>query len=387
MELKKLIYVSKYLQLPSETSYGSRGYHIIKNIKDYEVEIITSNSNHLADGVQPFHDKSVTILNVLKIKNAKSFKRILSWIIFEVKLFFLLLTKPKADVIICSSLSFFTIINGLIYKKIFGSKLIFEIRDIWPLTLVEAGAFSNSNFLIKALRFIEKKGYTSSDLIIGTMPNLEEHVKKSVTSYPKIITIPMGYSYNQISSSKEITTEFNLDNSKINICYAGTLGISNNIPQLLKFAEFCSLRRPNYMFYFLGGGPLEGDIKNSSLSNVEHLRKVKRHEVLSALSKFDCLIFSSLKSRVWSFGQSLNKVVDYMLANKPILGFYDGYESMINETASGRFVPHENFNDAINFIDTAKTLKVTSKQWILENRNYRDLSSLLESELKSLHSI
>ena len=385
MKIKKLIYISKYLELPSYSAYGSRGYHLIKNIKDFDVEIITSDSNNLVDEEEPFNDKIVTVLKAGKLKKAKSFYRILSWIIFELKLFFLLIRRPKADILICSSLSLLSIVNGIIYKKITGAKLIFEIRDIWPLTLIEEGGFSKSNLFIKFLRFIEKKGYTSSDLIIGTMPNLEEHVKNSVSCYPKVLTIPMGYSHEQIHSAKKANLQFNLDNQKTNICYAGTLGISNNISQLLEFADFCLHHRPNFNFFFLGDGSNLREIKDCGISNVNYLGKVQRHEINSALSKFDCLIFSTHKSTVWSFGQSLNKLIDYMLANKPILGFYDGFESMINETSSGTFIKHDDFYGAINFIDKCKALNITSREWIIKKRNYISLSDMLEKELKLLN--
>src|SRR5690606_15081156 len=75
-------------------------------------------------------------VRTFKYNSAKSFKRILSWLHFEWRL--LRLPKqqfPKPDTIIVSSLSLLTIINGLILKKRYRCRLIFEIRDIWPLTI------------------------------------------------------------------------------------------------------------------------------------------------------------------------------------------------------------------------------------------------------------
>ena len=56
----------------------------------------------------------------------------------------------------------------------FKTKLVFEVRDIWPLTLTEEGGFSSLNPLIIILRAIELVGYRFSDLVVGTMPGLKK---------------------------------------------------------------------------------------------------------------------------------------------------------------------------------------------------------------------
>ena len=37
----------------------------------------------------------------------------------------------------------------------------------------------------------------------------------------------------------------------------------------------------------------------------------------------------------------MNKIIDYMIAGKPILGSYSGYPSMVNKANCGWFVPAE----------------------------------------------
>ena len=82
--------------------------------------------------------------------------------------------------IIVSSLSILTLLNGLYLKRKYNCKLIFEIRDIWPLSAIEFGGFDKKNIFIKLLKFVEYLGYKYSDHIVGTMPNLGKHVTKSI---------------------------------------------------------------------------------------------------------------------------------------------------------------------------------------------------------------
>ena len=60
------------------------------------------------------------------------------------------------------------------------------------------------------------------------------------------------------------------------------------------------------------------------------------------LNEADVVYFSTFPSAVWNYGQSLNKIVDYMLAGKPIIGSYSGFYSMINEAKCGYLVEANN---------------------------------------------
>jgi hypothetical protein len=129
-------------------------------------------------------------LNGPEITQGFSLKRIFSWFVFEFNLLRLTLFTTKIirpDIIIVKSISLFSILSGLILKKRYNSKLIIEITDIWPLTLVEIGKYSSNNPFIILLGYIEKLGYNSADAIVGSMPNLKEHVENVVKSQKKLI--------------------------------------------------------------------------------------------------------------------------------------------------------------------------------------------------------
>ena len=53
------------------------------------------------------------------------------------------------------------------------------------------------------------------------------------------------------------------------------------------------------------------------------------------LSQCDVLFFSALPSEIWNYGWSPNKLIDYMISERPIIATYDGYRSMINEAECG----------------------------------------------------
>ena len=187
--MKNIWFISKYVCPTNRDGTGTRGFLLMSEFAKLgkKVTVFTSDSNHLINPPKlqnkTMHEQvsgvDIIWLKTLKYGKTKSLRRMLSWLDFEFKLFFLNKSKiTKPDVIIVSSLSLLTIINGIIMKYRFGSKLVFEIRDIWPLLLTELKAFSKFNPLILGLGLIEKIGYRFSDMIIGTMPNLKFHLDK-----------------------------------------------------------------------------------------------------------------------------------------------------------------------------------------------------------------
>ena len=79
-------------------------------------------------------------------------------------------------------------------------------------------------------------------------------------------------------------------------------------------------------------------MKYVHLKNITFAPQVPKAMVQSVLSRCDLLYFSVHKSKVWKYGQSLNKVIDYMMSGKPIVASYVGYPSMINEASCGSYV-------------------------------------------------
>tara|TARA_Y200000002_G_C22675785_1_gene661995 strand:- start:577 stop:1812 length:1236 start_codon:yes stop_codon:yes gene_type:complete len=396
----KLLYISKYV-LPFDTNgVGTRGFHLVREISKHNIHttIITSDSNHL--GKTPelkksfLYEKASNVnfywLKTLKYKKTKSIKRILSWIDFEIRLFqFICFRKKiqKPDIIIVSSLSLLTVISGLILKLFFKSKIVFEVRDIWPLTLIEEGGYSKFNPLILILFLIEWIGYKFSDFIVGTMPNLSDHVEQILGYKKDVFTIPMGFNLNDLEKKEDLSERFFLDNypeDKFIVGYAGSIGITNALEVFFECVSSLSDEK-NFYFIIYGDGDLKEKFieKYGNLPNLSFMPKVEKKFLNSALKKCDLLYLSTYPSKVWVYGQSLNKLVDYMLSGRPILASYNGYPSMINEANCGKFIPAGDIlslkKEIIRFSKLSSLeldhIGKRGMDWIIKNREYKFLAS------------
>jgi glycosyltransferase involved in cell wall biosynthesis len=81
-------------------------------------------------------------------------------------------------------------------------------------------------------------------------------------------------------------------------------------------------------------------------------------------------------------GQSLNKVIDYMMAGKPIVASYTGFPSMINEANCGSYVPAGNVKALQKEVECYAQMPAQERMemgtrgrnWLLANRKYPKLA-------------
>ena len=391
-------YVSKYVAPPGSGTAGGRGYLLMKELAHmgHKVVIITSDSNQLAEPPQledgyllkEVDDIQLWWVRTMKYTVAKSMRRILSWLHFEWRLLWLPKKRlPKPDVVLVSSLSLLTILNGLWWKARYKCRLVFEIRDIWPLTITEEGGFKPSNPFVWGLGVVERLGYKYADAIVGTMPNLGEHVR-NVLGYPRPThCIPMGVDADLYAVPTALPNgyeEMNFPKDKFIVAHVGSIGITNALDTFLECAQAMSTS-PNIHFLVVGDGDLRETYRNqyAHLSNLTFAPRVAKSMVQTVLSQCDLLYFSVHVSKVWKYGQSLNKVIDYMMAGKPVVASYSGFPSMINEADCGSYVPAGDVTALEKEVERyAKmpeqervVMGARGKSWLLANRQYPKLAA------------
>jgi len=357
----------------------------------YDVTIFAATPNHLAE-TPSFHGTHlvevvdgvrICWIKTIPFEGPKSLRRILSWAHFEISL--LMLRKHRfgrPDAIVASSLSLFSVLTGLVLRRRYWSRLVFEVRDIWPLTIVEEGGFSTRNPLVRALAVVERLGYERADAIVGTMPNLGEHVAQVVGRPRPTHCIPMGIAERSLAAPEALPTgyaETYLTYDRFTIGYAGTIGITNALEPFFSAAQALE-HDPRFQFVLVGGGGLltEYESRHSHLRNLTFAPKVPRGAVPNVLKECDLLYLSVHKSKVWDYGMSLNKLMDYMLAAKPVLASYDGFHSMINEADCGTFVPAGDVEALLKEIERYAAMSLPEREqmgqrgrdWLLENRTY-----------------
>jgi glycosyltransferase involved in cell wall biosynthesis len=345
----------------------------LRNIPGREVTMV--------DGVR------VVTLNVIGYRRAKSLRRILGWVHFEVRLVLMRLRDlPRPDVVIASSLSLFSVLNGLMLKRRFDCKLVFEVRDIWPLVLTENGGFGRRNPFVRALGVVEWLGYRHSDRIVGTMPNLGAHVRNVLGYDRDVACIPMGVPEEMMADGVadlpgEVERVF--PRADFVVTHAGSIGIDNALDTLLEAARLLK-DDARVAFFIIGKGDLVDGYKAAcaDLPRVVFADPVQNRYVQPVLRRSSMLYFAAHPTVVLDYGQSLNKLIDYMYSGRPVIGSYSGFPSMIDEAGCGEFVPAGDAGALARALrawserpaEELEAIGARGRRWVMENRTFDRLT-------------
>lgn len=398
----KILIVSKYAVIPG---YGSnpRWHHLARQMTrlGHSCTIVTSDSNHgshypaLDQAKEKFSIDGVKyeILRTRKYQRTASVARVVSWFDFDFRLFRHCSVKAF-DVVVISALSLTSILFGIYAKARHGSRLVFEIRDIWPLTMIEEGRFSRWHPLVVILRWIELWGYRRADLIVGTMPNLSQHVAESgIRRQPATFhTCGIGVLPERAGEVEPFAFSPELEarlEDRTMVGYCGSIGLTNNLEDFVAYMEACD--RTDVVFVIAGDGAdrQRFEARLAGRENVFFIGRISPDDVQGFLRRSDILFLSTLPSRVWAYGQSMNKVVDYMLAGKYIVAQYTGYPSFIDEAGCGVFTDAAGLAGCLDAAiemprDERAAAGLAGREWLLENQSYEELASQYLQKLSRL---
>ena len=350
MELKnKNIWIINQYAGSSNHGMTFRSYFLAKEfIKRHRVTIFSASFSHVMSN-PPSVSKTYTEENIngveylwLKVpvyKQSKSLSRLISMFIFLYRLFCLNVKKRDTpDVIIVSSTSPLPIWKAYFWAKRFNAKLIFEVRDIWPLSIMELGGFKKTNPIVVLLQITENFAYKVSDYVVSVLPKAFEHMKNHGLDLSRFKYIPNGIEIKTMIKTDEV----NIDVFKIG--YAGTLGIANALKYLIHAAHI--IKESNIEIHLLGNGPekeaLMKMVKDKNISNVYFHDAVPKNKVGIFLSKMDALFIGWHFSKIYRFGISANKLFDYLASAKPIIHSVDAGNDPVLEAKAGISVKPEN---------------------------------------------
>jgi len=375
MKNKHVTIINQYIGSPYH-GMEYRHYYLAKNLLEqgYKVTLVSGSYSHLFSS-PPKVKQSVTKelidgieyiwIKVPSYKSSKSIGRIWNMLYFAWKLHFFKDIVPSH--IIVSSPSLFPVKAGAKLAKKFHTKFLFEVRDIWPQTLVELSGLSTSNPLIKLMEHYEKFAYKKADKVISLLPTAKEHFEKKGMQKDKFVYLPNGIETEQQErASLAYETREKIPTDKFIIGYSGTIGIANNLDYLIDVAEILN-ENDEIHFILLGNGGqkkrLQERAKNLSLRNITFLEAIPKEEIASFLSYIDVAFISLLPEDLFRYGVSPNKVFDYMFAQKPIIWAIEAGNNLIEEAQCGVSVP---LNDTLSLKNAILNLKGLGKEALRE---------------------
>jgi len=298
-----------------------------------------------------------------------------------------------ADLVICSSHCPFAIHGSYRFARRCNATLVFEVRDLWPLTLIELGGASRYNPLIYLMQRSEDFAYRKSARVVSVLPAAAEYMTSRGMHPGKFIYIPNGISLDSRppTSGHEPSQVFNQINDlrargKFLLGYAGRFVASNTIELLLDAVARCE--RPDIHLVLLGDGYLQKELASQAATlglseRVSFLGVVNKRQVVSILSKFDALYLGLVSKPIFRFGVSPTKLNDYFMAARPIIYSVDAPDDVVEISGGGVSCIAENVEAIVTAIQKIHAMTplqrdqmgLAGRDWLFQNRTYSKLAS------------
>ncbi|RNC92264.1 MAG: glycosyltransferase WbuB [Allomuricauda sp.] len=410
---KNVWFINQYITTPDIEGEGYRHYYIAKYLNaktEYKPLLITASFAHAPQRHNRFRglykyvavEVPTLILKVNKYKISGGLGRILNWIFFTLGLFLLpFISKkkvPKPDIIILSSLPILPVVNLMFFKLLYPRcKLVFEIRDLWPLSAIEFGGYSEDNLFIRFLGILEKWAYSNADLVISVLPRADVHIKQVLNhSNFNYQWITNGYSLSEDNPNMDlgdvISTPISEEDFKV--AYAGTLVVANPLDTVIEVVR--ASEKKNLKLYILGGGPEKERLQELANGNdkIVFINKIPKQYVAAFLKKMDLLFMGKgfKNSKVYEFGTSQLKTFDYFNAKKPIIQALSSKENPVTYSGAGYVIEPEDaaqLSQKLEYFTSLDKKKlreygIKGYNYLIENCTYEVINKKFHLTLRSL---
>jgi glycosyltransferase involved in cell wall biosynthesis len=277
-------------------------------------------------------------------RRAISVGRVVNMVAFAVRLVHLPTDRlSPPDAILVSSPSLFPIVTASRWARRWDARLVFEVRDIWPLTLRELGGLSRWHPLVAVMQWFEDYAYRVSDRVVSVLPGAAGHMVSRGMAATKFRYLPNGIDLSTAAvggDAPEAVRAAVLPGT-FTVGFVGTLARANALETLIDAARL--LVDDDVQVVVVGhGAEREGLMARAGdLSNVTFVGPIPKEQVVAAIRLFDACYVGYRRSSLYRFGVSPNKLYDYMAAGRPILFAAEALNRPVDEAACGRTVAPE----------------------------------------------
>lgn len=394
-----ILLINHYAGSP-EYGMEFRPYYMAKEwVKaGHKVLIIGGNHSHLRKQQPKSGPENIDGIDYywVKLNNYKgnSVGRIISMGLFVSKLwcnYKSYLGAFKPDIVIASSTYPIDIYPARRIAKYYKAKLIYEVHDLWPLSPIELGGYSEKHPFIRVMQRAENYCYKYVDGVVCMLPKAEEHMKEHGLADGKFFYVPNGIvlddwtnPINLPNKHKEIISSLK-NKGQFLVGFAGAHGIANSLYAVID--AVAQLKNDNVSLVLVGTGQEKDNLiqysKEKLLDNIYFLDPINKLAIPSLLKEMDLLYIGLQKQSLFRFGISPNKMFDYMMAGKPIIQAIDAGNNMVEEAHCGLYAEPDNSEAIKKAILQIKDLSEeerhklgeSGKQFVLANHTYQVLGA------------
>jgi glycosyltransferase involved in cell wall biosynthesis len=281
--------------------------------------------------------------------------RMINMLVYSIRVWLPTTTRKllPPDVVVGSSVHPFAALSGALLAKRHGVPFVFEVRDLWPQTLVDMGRLNDTSLMARVLRLLELWLYRRADKIVVLLPKAVDYIKPLGIPSQNVVWIPNGvelegYAKPLPSTQRDVFT----------LMYFGAHGQANGLDCVLEAMDLLS-KMPSMQHVrlrLIGDGPLKPSLMAQAtqlnLKNVQFEDLVPKLQIPKLASEADAFVICVKDlPKLYKYGISMNKLFDYFAASRPIIMASAAVNNPVFDAGAGFTVAPESSNEMAEAIN------------------------------------
>jgi glycosyltransferase involved in cell wall biosynthesis len=248
--------------------------------------------------------------------------------------------RPAPTVILGSTVHPFAALAGWMIAKLRGARFIYEVRDLWPQTLIDIGAMQARSPGARMLYAIESFLVRRAETVITVLPGMSLYLEQRGLPSSHLRYLPNGVDLadDQLGIEKVSATTGAFDDplapifadldrrharGEVIFAWVGSHGLVNRLDIVLEAFHIASHTATSSLaLLFVGDGPEKPSLRRLAtdlgLTNVVFLDPIPKDRVPDLLTRVDVGVAHYTTTPVYRYGVSFNKIFDYMASCLPI---------------------------------------------------------------------
>ena len=298
----------------------------------------------------------------------------------------------QPDIVVASSVYTLDIYPCHYIARHTGARLVYEVHDLWPLSVIAIGGYSKWHPFVMLLQHCENYAYRHCDMVVSMLDKAFPHMQRHGLSEDRFCCIPNGFVSDEWDTPpaelprkhQQLLKQLH-ERNRIIVGFAGGHTRSTAMQVFVEAARNFQ-DDPSIAFVLVGDGPQKPELVSMAekyeLANIHFLPPIRKQCIPSLLHCFDICYAGGVHCLLHHYGTSFNKITDYMLSAKPIVNSVDEPDSEVERQGCGIQVEAENVEQVCRAIRTLANMSTQERTemgqkgraYALENLNYRTLA-------------
>lgn len=262
----------------------------------------------------------------------------------------------RPDVVIATSPQLLCGAAGRLIAASRGAPFVFEVRDLWPESIVAVGALSANNPVVRGLTLLEEHLYGAARAVVVVTDGFRVKLASRGVDARKIFVVKNGVDLSRfVPASRDTALRRRLGfGDRFVASYVGTHGMAHALDTVLDAAR-ALLPRDGVRFLFVGEGAerarLEERAKRDGLSNVTFLGALPRDSMNEVYATSDACLVPLRKSELFRTVLP-SKIFEILAMERPIVISVDGEaRRLVEASGGGLFAPPEDAQALVRCIE------------------------------------